>query len=219
MNSTRLKFTFKTVRAYFRSSCMIETLGAPCCFNARLRPRHVCSRFSCMNQRRQGKGSHVEMLFKGEFGPPQGIRWSAAHHRRSKITHHVQALDGIPSAAGNHHCADPLRSLDGSPEADKGAERKWQKHAATGSHPRALQDMSPAVAPPIPTLGGVHNAHRGARSARGLVDARVSVQAKGRVGSKRWRLFLRADKFGFAGKREFLEIGERMNDVWDNSRV
>src|SRR5437879_4335171 len=198
---------------------MIETLGSPRRFNARLRPRHVRSRFSCVNQSTHGKGSHVEMFFASDFRQPQGISGRAAHYRRSEFTHHVQALDGIPPAAGNHHCADPLCSFDGGPEADEGAKRKWQKHAITGSHPRAPQDVPPAVAPPIPTLSRVHYAYGSARGARGLVDARVSVRAKGRVGPKRWCLFLRKYEFGFAGKRELLELGERMNGVGGDTRV
>ena len=79
--------------------------------------------------------------------------------------------------------------------------------------------MPPAVAPPIPTLGSVHHANGSARRARRLVDARVSVQAEGRIGSKRRRLFLRTDEFGFVRKGEILEVRERMNVVWDDSRV
>src|SRR5713226_9687587 len=79
--------------------------------------------------------------------------------------------------------------------------------------------MSPAVAPPIPTLGSIHHTQGSARGARSLVDARVSVQAEGRVGSKRRRLFLRTDEFGFVGKRELLEIGERVNAARDDSCV
>jgi len=90
-----------------------------------------------MNQRTHGKGPHVEMFFATDFRQPQGIGWGAAHHGRSKIAHHVQALDGVPSAAGNHHCTDALCPFDRGPEADEGAERKWQKHAVPSSHPRA----------------------------------------------------------------------------------
>src|SRR5260370_33780710 len=93
MNPTRLEFTFKTVSAHFGSACMIEALGSPCCFNARLHPCDVCSRLSGVNQRTDGKGSHVKMIFASDFRQPQSIGWGAAYHRRSKIAHHVQALD------------------------------------------------------------------------------------------------------------------------------
>jgi len=79
--------------------------------------------------------------------------------------------------------------------------------------------VPPTVAPPIPTFRGIHHAQGSACGARGLVDARVSLRTEGRVGSKRWRLFLCTYEFRLASKREFLEIGERVNVVWDDSRV
>src|SRR5260370_18879895 len=73
MNPTRLEFTFKTVGAHFGSACIIEALGSPCCFNARLRPCHVLYRLSGVNQRTNDKGSCVTMSFERDFLQPDTI--------------------------------------------------------------------------------------------------------------------------------------------------
>src|SRR5258708_34332794 len=90
MNPTRLEFTFKTVSAHFGSACMIEALGSPCCFNARLRPCHVCSRLSGVNQRTNETGSRAKMYFAGTCRQPQDYGGGDASTRRPKIAHHVK---------------------------------------------------------------------------------------------------------------------------------
>ncbi len=219
MNSAGLEFAFKTVRAYFGSASVIEAFGAPRRFNARFCLGHVRAGLACVYESTHRKRSHVKMFLARNFRQPQGIGGRAAHHGRSEIAHHVQALDGIPSAAGDHHRADSICAFDRSPEPDERAKREWQEHAVCGSHLRTFQNVSPAIAPPIPTLGSVQHAQRSAGGARGLVYACVSVQGESRVGAERRLFFLRAHEFGFTGKREFLEIVERLNIARNDPRV
>ena len=124
VNSAGLNFAFKAMSTNFGSSCVIEALRVPRFFNAGLRSRHVRSRLSRMDQGANLQGAHVEMILPGNLREPQRIRRSRAHHRRSKVTHHVQTLDGILAAAGNHHRAYFSYSLNRGPEADERAERK-----------------------------------------------------------------------------------------------
>src|SRR6267154_4376057 len=127
--SSGLNFALKAVSTDFRSAGMIETLRVPFCFNARFRPRHIGSWFSCVNECLDLDCMHVEVFLAGHFGKTQGIRRSAAHPRGPEVAHHVQALKGIPPAAGNHHRAYFPCPFNRRPKTDKGPERKCQEDA------------------------------------------------------------------------------------------
>ncbi len=89
VNSSGLNFALKAMRSHFGSARVIEALRIPFFFNARFRSRHVGSRLSGMDQGANLHGAHVEMFLARNLCEPQRIRRRAAHHGRSKVTHHV----------------------------------------------------------------------------------------------------------------------------------
>src|SRR5215469_14503952 len=119
-----LNFAFETVSSHFGSACMIKTLRVPRFFDARFRLRDVCARLSRMNQGADGYGSQIKVLFARDLGKAQRVSWGTANYRCTKVPHHMKALQGIPSAAGNHHPPELPHAFDRRPEADEWSERK-----------------------------------------------------------------------------------------------
>src|SRR5438046_5289232 len=193
MNSPGLKLAFKTMRAHFRRACVIEALRIPGRLDARFGMRNVGPGLSRVNQRADGNGSEVEVLFAGDFCQPQRVSWRAADHRGPEIPHHVKTLQRIPSAAGNHHCPKLPHSFDSGPKADEGAKGERKKHAVFRGHACALQHVNPASAPPLPTLRGVDHAQGSARGYGSVMRARGVMWRKSSVRSEGRRLVLRAE--------------------------
>ena len=81
MNPSGLDLTFETVSTNFRGASVIEALGPPSGFDARLRARDVGAGFARVNQGTSGNRAQIEMLFACNFSQAQGIRWREANDR------------------------------------------------------------------------------------------------------------------------------------------
>src|SRR5260370_28252033 len=101
---------------------MNKSIGAQVSFDSRLRPGTVGSRLAGVNERETGEVPELKLFLTSHFRQRECIGRCTADHGRSKIAHHAQTLDGIPSATRNHHRANLFRSLDGGPETDERAE-------------------------------------------------------------------------------------------------
>src|SRR2546429_6830587 len=168
--------------SYSRSARVVEALRMPRHFNARLRLRHVRARLSRVDQRSHRDGTQIKVLFAGNFRQPQRISGRATNHGGPEIAHHVKPFERTPSATRNHHRAELPDSFHRRPESDEGTKREGQKHAIAPGYARAPQNEPPALPPPCPALGSVHDAQGNAGSSGSLMHARVSFGRKSQIG-------------------------------------
>jgi len=164
---------------------VIEAFGAPRRFNARFCLGHVRAGLACVYESTPPKAIACQNVPRAQLPPTAGHRWACKHTTvapRSRIMCRRWMESHPPPGI----IIAPTRFAPStrSPEPDERAKREWQEHAVCGSCLRTFQDVSPAIAPPIPTLGSVQHAQRSAGGARGLVYACVSVQGESRVGCR-----------------------------------
>src|SRR5207244_11249879 len=103
-------------------------------------------------------------------------------------------------------------------ESDEGTKREVQKHAIAPGYARAPQNEPPALPPPCPALGSVHDAQGHAGSSGSLMHARVSFGRKSRIRPEGRCLVLRTHELGFVGERELAKVRERAQLVGGHAR-
>src|SRR2546429_7712109 len=118
------------------------------------------------------RSTQIKVLFAGNFRQPQRISGRATNHGGPEIAHHVKPFERTPSATRNHHRAELPDSFHRRPESNEGTKREGQKHAIAPGYARAPQNEPPALPPPCPALGSVHDAQGHAGSSGSLMHAR-----------------------------------------------